>query len=183
MIRALILSLALAPLAACGFSPVYGTGPGLANAGPIIIPEIRATTSVGAASGRTGHFLRQELVRTLGQGVPGVTGAAQLDVTLNQNIERLAFAPDQAASRSDYVGSATWSLRAASGAVIATGNVKERASFNFADAAYADIAAQTAAQERLATLLARSIREQVLIEAGRSSAAAPAAATPASPGQ
>lgn len=180
MIRALILSLAVLPLSACGFSPVYGTGPELANSGPITIPEIRAIASTGAAGGRTGHFLRQELVRTLGQGVPGVTGSAQLDVTLNQAIERLAFAPDQAASRSDYVGTATWTLRAASGVLIASGGVKERASFNFADAAYADLAAQTAAQERLATLLARSIRDQVIIEAGKPKQAA---ATPASPGQ
>ncbi len=45
---------------------------------------------------------------------------------------------------------------------------KEAASFNFASAAYADIAAQTAAQNRVAALLARAIRDQLLIEAGRS---------------
>lgn len=174
MIRALILSLSVFPLAACGFSPVYGTGPALANAGPVTILEIE---------GRTGHFLRQELVRTLGQGVPGVNGSAQLEVTLGQAIERLAFAPDQAASRSDYVGSATWTLRSAGGELIASGGVRERASFNFADAAYADLAAQTAAQERLASLLARSIREQVLIEAGKPKQTASPATTPASPGQ
>lgn len=173
MIRAACLALALAPLvAACGFSPVYGTGPALANAGPISVPEI---------PGRTGHFLRQELVRTLGRGVPNVTGSGQLDVKLDQRIERLAFAPDQAASRSDYVGSATWELRGASGTLIASGGVTERASFNFADAAYADLAAQTAAQERLASLLARSIREQVLIEAGKPRNAAAPAMPPAPP--
>jgi LPS-assembly lipoprotein len=174
MIRALILGLALAPLSACGFSPVYGTGPAIANSGPISIPEI---------PGRTGHFLRQELVRTVGRGVPGVAGSAQLDVKLNQSIERLAFAPDQAASRSDYVGSATWELRGANGLLLGSGGVTERASFNFADAPYADLAAQTAAQERLASLLARSIREQVLIEAGKPRKAAATPATPASPGQ
>jgi LPS-assembly lipoprotein len=168
--RALILGLALMPIAACGFTPVYGTGPALANSGPISIPEI---------PGRTGHFLRQELVRTIGRGVPGVTGSAQLEVTLNQGIERLAFAPDEAASRSDYVGTAIWRLRGANGLLLASGGVTERASFNFADAPYADLAAQTAAQERLGSLLARSIREQILIEAGKPR---PAAA-PTSPAQ
>lgn len=175
MIRALILGLALAPLSACGFSPVYGTGPAAANSGPISIPEI---------PGRTGHFLRQELARTLGRGVPGVVGSAQLEVTLNQSIERLAFAPDQAASRSDYVGAASWRLRGANGLLLASGGVTERASFNFANSPYADLAAQTAAQERLASLLARSIREQVLIEAGKPrSADASTTPAPASPGQ
>ncbi|MEQ1781117.1 MAG: hypothetical protein ABMA14_07150, partial [Hyphomonadaceae bacterium] len=168
MIKAALLGLALLPLTACGFTPVYGGGQGAsyATSGPIQISEIRATASEGAASGRTGHFLRQELVRTVGQGVPGFTSGT-LDVDLRQSIERLAFAPDQAASRSDYVGTAVWTLRAASGAVLGTGSVKERASFNFANAAYADMAAQTGAQERLATLLARSIRSDLIMSAGK----------------
>ncbi len=143
-------------LAACGFSPVYGPGP--ANSGPVHIAEI---------SGRTGHFLRQELVRSLGRGVPGVSGEAQLTVTLNEAIERLAFAPDTAASRSDYRVAATWVLRNPSGKLLMSGGVREAASFNFADAAYADVAAQSAAQERVAILVARSIRDDIIIAAGR----------------
>ena len=171
MIRAALLALAMVPLAACGFTPVYGGGQGAAfqTSGPITIAEI---------PGRTGHYLRNELARTIGHGVPGVP-AANLDISLSQGVERLAFAPDQAASRSDYIGSATWTLKAPNGAVLATGVVSERASFNFADAAYADLAAQTAAQERLAGLLARSIRSDVLIAAGRQNPAKPAATTPA----
>ncbi len=166
MIRAALLALALAPLAGCGFTPVYGgQGAAFQNAGPITIGEI---------SGRTGHYLRNELARTIGHGVPGIT-SANLEIDLSQGIERLAFAPDQAASRSDYVGSASWTLKAPSGLVLATGRVSERASFNFADAAYADLAAQTAAQERLAGLLARSIRADILIAAGRQNTAKPAA--------
>jgi LPS-assembly lipoprotein len=170
LIKAGCLALALLPLSACGFTPVYGSSSEMANAGPISIPEIK---------GRTGHFLRQELIRTIGRGLPGVNGEAELDIKLTEGIERLAFTPDQAASRSDFVGSATWALRAPNGTMIATGGVVERASFNFADAAYADLAAQTAAQERLATLLARSIREQMTIEIGN---APPPATTPATPG-
>jgi LPS-assembly lipoprotein len=162
-----VLALALAPLAACGFTPVYGgQGAAFANSGPISINEIRALAGSGSASGRTGHFLRQELVRTVGQGVPGFASGT-LDVDLRQSIERLAFAQDQAASRSDYVGTATWTMRAASGAILGRGSVEERASFNFADAAYADMAAQTGAQERLATLLARSIRADLIIAGGK----------------
>jgi LPS-assembly lipoprotein len=168
MIRAAALALALLPLAACGLTPVYGGGQGaaFANNGPIQINEIRATATAGAAPGRTGHFLRQELVRSIGQGVPGFS-AGTLDVALRQEIERLAFAPDQAASRSDYVGRATWTLRASNGNILGTGSVEERASFNFANAAYGDLAAQTAAQERLATLLARSIRAEIIMAAGK----------------
>jgi LPS-assembly lipoprotein len=177
MIRAAFLALAFLPLTACGFSPVYGAGQ--ANTGPITINEIRATATTGVASGRTGHFL--------GQGVPGFS-AGTLDVALRQSIERLAFTPDQAASRSDYVGAAIWTLRGAGGAILGTGSVEERASFNFADAAYSDLAAQNAAQERLATLLARAIRAEMIMAAGRmvdpktgSPPVAPAQPAPAKP--
>ncbi len=116
-------------------------------------------------------------MRTVGQGVPGFASGT-LDVQLEQEIRRLAFAPDQAASRSDYVGNASWTLRAVNGTVLGSGQVSERASFNFADAAYADLAAQTAAQERLASLLARSIRAEMIVAAGRQKSGAPPAAAP-----
>lgn len=174
MIRAAALALALLPLTACNFTPVYGgQGDGFAGSGPITIPEI---------AGRTGHFLRSELARTVGPGVPGFPQGT-LEITLAQGIDRLAFAPDQAASRSDYVGNAKWTMKGPTGLTLASGEVSERASFNFADAAYADLAAQTAAQERLASLLARSIRSEVIIAAGRKpeTPAAKPAATPTAP--
>ena len=185
MIRAALLGLAFLPLTACNFVPVYGGGQGAAyaNSGPIQINEIIAAESSGSASGRTGHFLRQELVRSVGQGVPGFSSGV-LDVALTQQIRRLSFAPDQAASRSDYVGRAVWTLRGPTGDIIGTGIAEDRASFNFGDAAYADLAAQTAAQERLAGLLARTIRTQMIFAAGKAvdpktgQPVAPAATTP-----
>ncbi|MEP7210762.1 MAG: LPS assembly lipoprotein LptE [Alphaproteobacteria bacterium] len=160
MIRALPFALALAVIApalsGCGFTPVYG--PELKNSGSVSIPEIE---------GRTGHFLRQELVRTVGRGVPGVTGSTELEIKLVESIGGVSFAPDQAASRSDYIGKATWTLRDPEGKQLAGGIAKETASFNVANLPYADISAQTAAQQRLADLLARSIRDQLLVAAGK----------------
>ncbi len=166
MMRTAVLVLAFAVLGGCGFTPLYGSG-GQSAAGAIDIPEIQ---------GRTGHFLRQELVRTLSPGIPGLAGGGRLEVKIGEHIERLAFTPDQAASRSDYIGAATYTLTRADGVVAATGTVQEAASFNFADAAYADIAAQTAAQERLASLLARSIRQRLIIQVGNAPPPQPAAA-------
>ncbi|HVY87986.1 MAG TPA: hypothetical protein VG942_03910 [Hyphomonadaceae bacterium] len=173
MIRAAFLALALAPLSACGFTPVYGPQTSLANAGPVSILEIQ---------GRTGHFLREELIKTVGQGIPGVKGSTELEVKLSQSIERLAFAPDQAASRSDYVGTATWTLRGVDGKTLMAGVANERASFNFANEAYADVAAQSAAQDRLGALLARTIRSQMMIKAGKPyDGSQPATVTPSAP--
>ncbi|MFT3722684.1 MAG: hypothetical protein QM773_03775 [Hyphomonadaceae bacterium] len=169
LFKAAVLALALLPLTACNFTPVYGgQGESFASSGPITITEI---------PGRTGHYLRNELARTIGQGIPGFPKGT-LEITLGQSIDRLAFAPDQAASRSDYVGNASWTLRSVDGTVVGSGQVTERASFNFADAAYADMAAQTAAQERLADLIARSIRSEMIIAAGRQKTGEPIKAAP-----
>ena len=49
-------------------------------------------------------------MREVGSGVPGVNGAGRLEVKISESIQRLAFAPDQAASRSDDVVVATFTL-------------------------------------------------------------------------
>ena len=53
------------------------------------------------------------------------------------------------------------------GKTIATGRAREQAGFNFADAAYADVVAQQAAQEKVASMLARTIRNQMLTNIGK----------------
>jgi LPS-assembly lipoprotein len=146
------LSIALLACASCGFSPVYGNM--ATTSGRLRIEQI---------DGRTGHFLRQELIATMPGGVPGYEGEASLEITLSESIARLAFSPDQVAARSDYIGIATFVLRGSDGKEIVKGETREAASFNFADSAYADISSQTAAQERVAQLLARSIRNRLLM--------------------
>ena len=182
-----ILALALLPLVGMRLLACLWLGPGAsrtpARSG---IREIGADQRSGATGGRTGHFLRQELVRTVGQGVPGVTGAAHLEVTLQpeHRTPRLRAGPGRVAFRLCRHGDLD-AARRQTERCSHSGGVSERASFNFADAAYADLAAQTAAQERLATLLARSIREQMLVEAGKPRArrgdAARAAVRPSPP--
>ena len=142
-------------LGACGFSPAYAPGPAdSSDAGAVVrIPEIE---------GRSGHFLRRELVRAVGFGVPGLSGPAELAVELEESVVRLGYTPDQAASRSDYVGVARWTLSGGDGTVLASGQAREAAGFNYADAAFADVTAQQSAQEKVATQLARSIRNQML---------------------
>lgn len=155
MIRTCILAIGMLGVAACGFQPAYA--PSSYSGGQIAIPEI---------NGRTGHYLRQELVRSLGHGIPGIE-SGRLEISVNEGIENLNFQPDQAASRSDYVAVSSWTLFDANGDQVASGGSREAASFNFANAAFADISAQSAAQERVAILLARSARQQILQQVGR----------------
>ncbi len=162
MIRTCLIVLAAFSATACGFQPAYA--PSAYSAGSISIPSIE---------GRTGHYLRQELVRSLGHGVPGLS-SGRLEIAVSEGIENLNFQPDQAASRSDYIASSAWTLYNADGDAVASGGSREAASFNFANAAFADISAQSAAQERVAILLARSIRQDILQQIGQNSPTSPA---------
>jgi LPS-assembly lipoprotein len=168
-LRFALLGLSALVLTGCGFSPAYGPVQG---GGMIEVTEI---------DGRAGHFLHKELSRTVSRGMPNVKQQAELTVTLQETIARLGFRPDQTASRSDYIGDATWTLRGADGKVIASGRAREAAGFNFADAAYADVVAQQAAQEKVAYMLARTIRDQMIANVGKPvppAAVDPAAAPP-----
>jgi LPS-assembly lipoprotein len=159
---ALALAAALTLSAGCGFRPVYAPA-AMGGSGEV---------TIGVIDGGTGHYLREELVRLVGPGVPGVAAGARLDVDLSEQIARLGFEPTQAASRTDFVGFATFSMTSAAGEVIAAGTVQEVTSFNFAPTPFADIAAQTAARERVATLLAQRIREAIILAASQSAATA-----------
>lgn len=160
MIRTCLLALATLSASACGFQPAYA--PSNYAGGQIAIPKI---------DGRTGHQLRQELVRSIGHGVPGLA-SGRLEISVTEGINNLNFEPDQAASRSDYVATSQWRLFNSDGQVVASGGSREAASFNFANVAFADLSAQSAAQERVAILMARSIRQQILQQVGSTETAA-----------
>jgi LPS-assembly lipoprotein len=155
ILRSALLGLSALALAGCGFTPAYAPVKG---GGIIEVAEIE---------GRTGHYLHRELSRTVSRGMPNVVQQSELSIDLRESIVRLGFRPDQTASRSDYIGRADWVLTGVDGKVIARGRAQEAAGFNFADAAYADVVAQQAAQEKVAYMLAESIRKQMLASVGR----------------
>jgi len=141
-------------LSACGFQPVYAPSAGAAgHSGYITVEPIR---------GRSGHILRKALQQELAIGLPNVTQSARLSVTLNEQLTRLAFKPDGAASRSSVIANARYALAKNSGAV--NGRVNVEASFNVPDAPYADIAAQTGASDRAMRMLAKRIVDDLRIQ-------------------
>ncbi|MEM6626528.1 MAG: hypothetical protein AAF719_07475 [Pseudomonadota bacterium] len=156
-------------LTACGFEPVYGPAQGFSASSGVI--------QIQGIPGRTGHRLRQELVRTVGGGLPGMDGPGVLTIDLNENLGRLAFQPDEAASRTDLVASAAYELTDEMGVVIASGSIVEETSFNVPMEPFGDISAQTEARERVALLLARRLRERLVVDARNYADAQAAAAS------
>lgn len=145
--RRVAIILGILCLAGCGFQPVYApSGGAAATAGYVTVEPIR---------GRSGHILRRALQEELAIGLPSVSEPATLTVTLQENLTRLAFQPDGAASRSSVVAKGRYSLAKGTGAV--NGSVQIETSFNVPDAPYGDIAAQTGASDRAMRQLAKRI--------------------------
>lgn len=157
MTRLTILLASALVLAGCGLRPVYGSAAGYDadSAGPIRIAEI---------PGRTGFELRKALIRELEIGLPGIDDPAVLTVTLNETLRRLAFEPDGAASRASIRASGRYRLELEDGNVY-TGDAIGEAFFNVPPSApYGDIAAQSAAGDRAADVLARNIVQDLRLQ-------------------
>ncbi len=153
---------AAALMAACGFTPMYATGPSGGSAiGPV---------NVGAIDGRAGHVLRTELTRILAvEEGPGAS--QQLEITLNEQIVRLALRLDESASRAELRLRATYVLTPTDGGRPIRGALTTIAAYNIPTAAFGAATAQDDARERAAEQMAERIRADLalrLAEARRS---------------
>lgn len=154
LLAALILAASGAGLSACGFQPVYAPVDGkFAEAGLIEVETI---------SGRPGHMLRQALLQELALGVPGLAESVVLTVRLDDQLTRLAFQPDGAASRSSVLGTGAYALRGET--VSVTGAVDVETGFLVPDSPYGDIAAQTSASDRAMRMLAKRIADDIRLK-------------------
>lgn len=151
-------------LSACGFQPLYAPSPTVAAQGGL--GEIQ----VAPINGRVGYFLGQGLERML----PG--GGAQartLVVEVQTTFQPLAVRVDGSAARTDLIGVARYRLDGADpSAAPLSGEVRATVSYDLLDQPFGDVAAQTDAEERLASVLAERIRTELVL---RQRAAAQAA--------
>lgn len=151
--KQLIAILAFALVAACGFRPVYSTGANANYDGYISVEPIK---------GRSGYMLRRALQQELAAGLPGITESATLTITLKEDLTRLTFKPDGAASRSSVVASGRYVLSGSSKQI--SGKVGTEVSFAVPDGPYGDISAQTGAADRAMRLLAKRIVDDMRLK-------------------
>ncbi len=143
-----------APLGACGFRPVYAPVDGqLADGGLIEVEEI---------GGRAGHMLRQALMQELALGVPGLTEKVTLTVALDDQLARLAFQPDGAASRSSVLATGKYTVIGET--VSVGGRASVETGFLVPDSPFGDIAAQTSASDRAMRVLAKRIADDIRLK-------------------
>ncbi len=140
---------AAAPLAGCGFTPMYaenGVSPGL-SAIQVIAPE-----------GRVGYMLREDLDDELAHD-KAVPAQWRLNMDVGQVRDPRGLREDNTAERYEVQVTVKYTLTdLATGKIATTGTVTSEVSYDAADQPYAGIAAREDTQRRAASDAARRIR-------------------------
>lgn len=130
-------------VAGCGFSPVYDLdGRGI---GPV---------SIGLIEGRTGHLLRQELLRKAALE-RGDGPARVLEITLTSSFGNTNQQPTGFFNRTQMTVDAAYTLTGTNpDAPDATGRVSAMVAYDTQNQAFSDVSLQADAEERVAVMLA-----------------------------
>ncbi len=149
-IRMVALLAALAPLAACGFTPLYAT--------PAVVPALASIEAVLPGTSRTGFLLKEQLGQ---QFARDVDEPAHYRLTLTVNEYRLprGVRVNNVANRYELDVNTTYSLTdAATAKVLYTGRSSVEVSYDSADPPYAGVAANQDGEQRAAAQMAIQIR-------------------------
>ena len=142
----------LAPLGACGFTPLYaqpGVGAGLSH------------IDVVAPQGRVGYLLRQDLDDAFGHDKGGAP-AYRLELQLTQTRQSHGLNVENVAQRYELDMTVNYTLTdLATGKVATTGAVTSAVSYDSAAQPYAGIAARQDTQDRQAEDVASKIQLQL----------------------
>jgi len=143
---------ALAPLAGCGFTPLYAQ-PGVASG----LTHIQ----VDAPKGRVGYLMREDLDDAFGHA-KGDAPRYKLEMVLDQSRTAHGLTENDTAQRYELDMTVFYTLvEISTGKVATTGQVVSNVSYDSADQPYAGIAARQDTQDRLATDASQKIEVQV----------------------
>ena len=146
--RTLLALVAAAPLAACGFSPVYGTG----GAGA----QLRGQVTVQEPTSQAGYLLVRQMETRLGRSVTASRYA--LDIELATDDDGLAINTAGDITRFNITAKARFALRdTTTGDVVSSGSVENFTAYSATGTTVATLAAERDALERLMTILADQI--------------------------
>lgn len=160
LIRIIALA-ALLAVASCGFQPVYAperSGAARGDIGSVIIRDIPE---------RTGFFLKQSLERRF-QGFDSALPSRILAMDVTRTFSNIALQADNIGVRTEMRVASVWTLKdGVDSQRDLSGTTEVMVAFDQLDQPYGDIAAQSDAEERAATLLAERIWTQVLFKSAQ----------------
>lgn len=159
LFRASLVVLLFAALGACGFQPLYGSNTQNAavqeKLGQIYIPPIQ---------GRTGQYIRNELLdSTTPDGIPAKP-AYILTITLSQSRAGLAIQSDDTTTRYNLTLNTSFRLTDATGKkTVYSGSTQTIAAYNVVASEFANLAAENNAKKRAALVAAEQIHQQLSV--------------------
>ncbi len=148
--RALLVG-AVAVLAGCGFTPIYGENGSASN--------LRGKVAYDTPDTLDGYHLRERLQRRLGQTK---TAQYQLTVRTTLSSSSVGIAEDSTVLRATLTGSATFSLVDSTGAVVTNGTVETFSGYSTTGNVVSTRSAEEDAHERLSIALADLIVAHIL---------------------
>ena len=153
--RAVVLgALALAALAGCGLTPVYGPG----GAGTRLFGKVRPRDPATYEE----FGFNQRLAERLG---PDDAAIYDLDYRLSVGVVPQAITPDEVTTRYSLNGTVDFALTGAGGRVLARGRVSSFTSYSTTGTTIATLAAEGDARQRLARMLADQVVTRLLAAA------------------
>ena len=155
--RALLASLALLTLTACGLQPMYAGG------GNGAVARGLAAVDVPAIPGRAGWLVRNELVDRLGAG-GNAPARYRLDVRLDDQLEGLGVLGDDTVSRERRTLRARYQLvDVSNGEILLDATAGSDAGIDVVSSEYAVIAAEQTALENLSREVADRIVARIAL--------------------
>ena len=149
---------ALVALAACGFQPLYGTGPQQAA------PDQLGSIVVAPIADRLGQITHNFLLDRLNPRGQPADPAYRLEVELYASKQNLAIKKDASATRALLNLSANFRLsEIGTGKAVYDGRSRATASYNIVESQYATIAAENNARKRASRIVAEDIAVRVSV--------------------
>ncbi len=155
----ILLAFAGIALAACGFRPLYASGPDGSGPG-----DSMAAIYVESIPERVGYQLRNHLLDRFGASGSSDRAAYRLKISLREQTTGVAIRPNASITRYNYTLQARYDLFPADGsAAVKSGNVSALAAYNVATSPYATVVAEQDASDRAAGDIAERLRVELAV--------------------
>jgi LPS-assembly lipoprotein len=146
-------------LTACGFQPLYASGPNGMGPG-----NTMAEIYVESIPERVGYQLRNQLLDRLGATGSSDGATYRLKISLREQSLGVAIRPNASITRYNYTLQARYDLIPTDGtAVVKSGNVSALAAYNVATSPYATVVAEQDASNRAAGDIAERLRVELAV--------------------
>jgi LPS-assembly lipoprotein len=146
-------------LGACGFRPLYATGP--SGVGPA---AILSNIYVEPIPERVGYQLRNQVLDRLGATGAENGAVYRLKITLREENQGVAIRPNTSITRYNYRLLAHYDLfRSGDTAAVKSGDISALAAYNVATSPFATVVAEEDASERAAGDIAERLRIELAV--------------------